>query len=136
MAVLTQIRTRKSRNRAKVAFMRGRSKKDCLDLSLELPGLGAPDREILPVWAPDREISRSGAPDREICQLCDFSSYLRAQSWNLPVWSARPGDLSIVRFQLLSKSSELESPGLGRQTGRSPGLGRVSTGVGDRPGRP
>ena len=88
MAVLTQIRTRKSRDRAKVAQMRGRSKKDCLDLSLELPGLGAPDREILPVWR------------------------------------ARPGDLSIVQFQLLSKSSELESPGLGARPGDSPGLAR------------
>ena len=38
------------------------------------------------------EISRSGAPDRE--------------------------DFSIVRFQLLSKSSGLESPGLAPQTGR------------------
>ena len=63
---------------------------------LESPGLapqtgrisrsGAPTGRISRSGAPTGRISRSGAPDRE--------------------------DLSIVRFQLLSKSSGLESPGL------------------------
>ena len=67
MAVLTQIRTRKSRNRAQIAPMRGRSKKDRLYLSLELPGLGRPTGRDLPAkGALGREISRSGALGREI----------------------------------------------------------------------
>ena len=88
--------------------MRGRSKKDCLDLPLDLPGLGAPDREILPVW-------RARPGDLSIVQ---FQLLSKSSELESPGLGARPGDLSIVRFQLLAKSSELESPGLGRQTGR------------------
>ena len=42
----------------------------------------------------------------KIRQLCDFSSYLRARGWNLPVWRPRPG----------------QSPGLAPRPGESPGL--------------
>ena len=31
-----------------------------------------------------------------IRQLCNFSSYLRARGWNLPVWRPRPGESPVV----------------------------------------
>ncbi len=90
MAVLTQIRTRKSRNRAKVSPVRGRPKKDRLHLSLELPGLG---RQVVGLGHDNQTRPR---PQKDIHLSTNFTTVFLGPRSPLPVQGG--GKRTVVKF--------------------------------------
>ena len=60
----------------------------------------------------------AGAPDREDLSIVRFQLLSMRWGWNLPVWRPRPGRFVNCAFSALIYEVGLESPGLGRQTGR------------------